>query len=80
MRVLVTGASGFVGRELLRAFEATHHQVVAGVRDEADGAQLAGAPERVVFDVEDESQDSRSSRAGPGPCQTRSFIAPPTGP
>lgn len=41
MRVLVTGANGFVGQHLVKALAAQGHEVVAAVR--AAGVPVAGA-------------------------------------
>ncbi|MEO7974229.1 MAG: NmrA family NAD(P)-binding protein [Thermoanaerobaculia bacterium] len=52
--VLVTGATGNVGREVVRALHARGRAVRAGVRRMADGDQLHGtASEIVAFDFQD---------------------------
>ena len=42
MRVLITGATGFVGRHLCQAFVEAKHQVVALVRRESEGLSALG--------------------------------------
>src|SRR6187401_3190437 len=48
MRVLVAGATGFVGRALVPLLQREGHAVVAWVRDEARGRNLLGADAEVV--------------------------------
>ncbi|MEO9323833.1 NAD(P)H-binding protein [Nocardioides sp. C4-1] len=55
MRVLVTGATGYIGSRLVPALVAAGHDVVVGVRDLAavDRFAWAAQVERRFFDVED---------------------------
>ena len=48
MRVLLLGASGFIGRELFAALAARGHRVVAAVRDPASAPPFASEPPRSV--------------------------------
>lgn len=61
-RILVTGATGFVGRVLTAALVAAGHDVVACVRDAARPT-IAGVTRRVVADVGPET-DWREALAG----------------
>ncbi len=49
--VLITGATGFIGRRLVAALQASGHRVVALVRDPAGGTPLP-APIEIVTDLE----------------------------
>ncbi|MDR6268424.1 NAD-dependent epimerase/dehydratase family protein [Arthrobacter russicus] len=49
MKILLTGATGFVGREVVSALQAQGHQVVAAVRSTA--ALPPGVEQRVVGDI-----------------------------
>ena len=42
MKVLVTGASGYIGRQLAEKLSAAGHNVICMVRDAARGPQLHG--------------------------------------
>jgi uncharacterized protein YbjT (DUF2867 family) len=53
--VLLTGASGFIGRKLAGALHATGHQVVCAVRDPASGA-TPGCARRVAADFTSDLQ------------------------
>lgn len=54
MKAFVTGATGFIGGNLVRALLADGHQVRALVRTESDPRNVAGLPiEMVVGDLED---------------------------
>ena len=48
MRVLLLGASGFIGRELYAALCARGHRVVAGVRHAASAPPFGSEPARIV--------------------------------
>ena len=48
MRILLLGASGFIGRELFAALAARGHRVVAAVRDPASAPPFATEPPRSV--------------------------------
>ncbi len=48
MRVFITGANGFVGTNLCRAFVREGHQVTALIRSEEKGAHLPGEVHRVI--------------------------------
>jgi len=54
-RIVITGASGFIGSAVTRAVQATGARVVALVEPGADVRNLAGIPdiERVVVDIRD---------------------------
>lgn len=59
MKVLVTGASGFVGRALVRALRAAGHQVAAVVRrsgPEEPGIEQRVAPDLAALDLRDLAQ------------------------
>lgn len=60
MRVLLIGATGFLGRHLALALAGAGHQVTAGVRDPAAAAQVLGAGVQ-LFDLK--SDDRALSRA-----------------
>lgn len=48
MRILLLGASGFIGRELFAALAARGHRVVAAVRDPASAPPFASEAPRIV--------------------------------
>jgi uncharacterized protein YbjT (DUF2867 family) len=48
VRILLLGASGFIGRELFAALAARGHRVVAAVRDPASAPPFASEPPRIV--------------------------------
>jgi uncharacterized protein YbjT (DUF2867 family) len=50
MRILVVGATGYLGRQVVRALAGAGHEVVAGVRDEAAAARLLPGRETVLID------------------------------
>ena len=50
MRVLVTGATGFVGRPLTLRLQRDGHQAVAWVRDETRARQVLGASVELTSD------------------------------
>ncbi|MCK9283055.1 MAG: SDR family oxidoreductase [Rhodocyclaceae bacterium] len=51
MRVLVTGATGFVGRALCPALALCGHDVLAGVRKQVPGGAFVGIPSCVLGDI-----------------------------
>ena len=53
MRVLVTGATGFIGLNLLAAFEDTDHEPVAMVRPTSTTTRLPDGVDKVVADLSD---------------------------
>ena len=54
MRVLVTGATGFIGLNLLAALEGTDHEPVAMVRPSSSTARLPAGTETVEADLSDD--------------------------
>src|SRR6188508_1732011 len=48
MRVLIAGATGFIGRALVPLLQREGHTVVAWARDEARGRNLLGADVEIV--------------------------------
>src|SRR3712207_9388531 len=63
-RVLLTGATGFVGSHIARAFAEAGYEVLCGVRTSSDLRWLSGLPvERVPLDLKGGAQDlSRTVR------------------
>src|SRR3712207_7334755 len=63
-RVLLTGATGFVGSHIARAFAEAGYEVLCGVRASSDLRWLSGLPvERVPLDLKGGAQDlSRTVR------------------
>ncbi len=72
MRVLITGATGYLGRTLVRAFHAAGHATVAFSRH-ASASGLAG--DLVDGDVRDAAAVSRAAAGCDGICHTAALVS-----
>ncbi|MDQ3680156.1 MAG: NAD(P)-dependent oxidoreductase [Actinomycetota bacterium] len=67
MKILVTGASGFLGRRLTRELVAGGHEVTALGRTLPEPVEPFGGAELVVGDITDQASLERVRRGMPGP-------------
>jgi hypothetical protein len=64
--ILVTGATGLIGRRLVAALVGAGHEVIALTRDRATAADLP-APIRIVTALDQIADDTRSTRSSTWP-------------